>query len=1280
MRKIYSTLKSVVAATLVAAMTLAASCSYDDTGLVNQLEEIKVDLAALTERVAALENKLQSEVDAVKALIDAQVVIVDVVTDEDGNQTIKLSNGEEITVLAPVECNCEPATPCQCDPLESRVNDDGVLEVSADGENWVAINGVTAECVVASVVVADGKATITLADGTVFETAVAELVEFEAAKSAIYVKAGETKSIAFAINDAVEDINVMNQPLGWKASVDVATRAVGGMDYVLNITGPAKDFLQYAEKSGKVSIHFNTAAGACKVMTVDVELAAIDLQVDKAGNITITTTVVDEYDYTDWYGETEHIVEFNNFYLAIFDLDQYNELNGDLESVYNSSWGEFNIPAAAGFINNVFANIGDNPYEGAKYVDGVNEKWVINATVESVLKNLDWYGQLPYEGNSFMVCVIPTDINANGAPVWAETIAVPFKQLSLSIVENVDNRAFNNAYFDVTLRGGAAYYLYPVSKADIDLYVNVYEYYASAEEYFWSSLESYLQYPDWYSFGFKIESDVIEENIALSDLLAYTRSYYYFETKPATEYIMCLFVEEEGRTDYSIEDLRLYEFATADLVAADPAMEVTYEMDEDWSLYTIGVNITVPETVNTVYSRWYDEEMPSEDLQADLIENGYARTEDDFADSGYTYYLGTNCDAPATTKYLGLLLIDAQGKSTVLSLPFASKELVMNEADFTIESVAFTPEAVTVTLAGLDGLEVKNYKYYFIGVNGGSYYQKTEEQCQDISYSNNYLYKSTTAHPIIITSTADYKYSFSDGAYKLAVGIEFADGSFSKCVYGEYTYEQPAEELASVTAAYQESDPNWLALTLTTAAGDVITTSAGNGGVNYLNEGTYDYQNWYDSGFALGNTYKNETQWVGDIKITVKYVDGKYDLTVNSSVGKYHYYGDIEGLVVPGAEEPEEPAVPTFVELTSATAVHAASNYIGGTGYDLTFTDGTTTIVFQVQTLDKTYLREGSWNDTEYNWSDEGYINSATWTGVETAWPYAMQVAVVDGAYDISLEIVDYYAEGQPTLTAHYAGQIEGFTLPVAEEPEPEVPGDAINVEILNVTTGYDQPGEKELQFWYSTTNAHVFDFKGFDACVPGQPVAAGFYSTENGGLDGTYCIFDYGTTNGSMSYAECTVTDNGSGSLTYDAKFTHNGQDYTFSYTSPAQEVEESGNTVELVSKSAGEQIGSYAYGCLLSDAEGNNQVKIAVDQYYSWDSSTDFPKANAYETWQSSPAYIMNGSHFSFVNKTLKVNGVTYANDVITNAKLTVVEATSITVEFTVDGEDYKFVYNAF
>ena len=1268
MRKIYSTLKSVVAATLVAAMTFAASCSYDDTGVINQIEEIKVDLEALAQRVTALENKLQTEVENLQALIDGQVVIVDVTTNEDGDQTIKLSDGSTITVLAPVECTCEPATPCQCDPLEYRVNDDGVLEVSPDGINWVAITGVTPECVVANVVVEDGIATITLADGTSFKTAVAELVEFEAAKSAIYVKSAETISVPFAINDAVADINVMNQPLGWKATIEVPTRAVGGMDYVLNVTGPAKDFLQYAEKSGKVSIHFNTAAGACKVMTVDVELAAIDLQVDKAGNITITNTMVDRYERENW-GQVEYIEEFNNYYLAVFDLDTYNEINGDLESVYNSSWGEFNTPAAAGFINNVFANIGDNPYEGAKYVDGVNEKWVINATVESVLKNLDWYGQLPYEGNSFMVCVIPTDINANGAPVWAETIAVPFKQLSLSIVENVDNRAFNNAYFNVTLRGGAAYYLYPVSKADIDMYVNDYGYYDSAEDYFWSSLESYLQYPDWYSFGFKIESDVIEENIALSDLLAYTRDYYYFETKPATEYVMCLFVEEEGRTDYSIEDLRLFEFATADLVTADPAMEVTYEMDEDWSLYTIGVNITVPETVNTVYSRWYDESMPDEDMQADLIDNGYARTEDDFADSGYTYYLGTNCDAPATTKYLGLLLIDAQGKSTVVSLPFASKELVMKEVDFSIENVAFTPEAVTVTLAGLEGLEVKNYKYYFISTTGGSSYQKTEEQCQDIAYSNNWLYKSTTGYPIIITSTADYKSTFSDGAYKLAVGVEFADGSFSKCVYGEYTYEQPAEELASVSAAYQESDPNWYALTLTLADGRVMTTTAGNGGVNYLEEGLWDFNRYYSDGFALGNTYIDNTTWVDQITILVKYVDGKYDLTVNTSKGKFHYYGDIEGLIVPGYE-PEQPAEPALVEFTSVAvaAVDSNLNY-----HNLTFTDGTYTAVIKLCTRGTTeycaglYDQNGSFGDANTLYIG-GYATDNTWNGAE-CWPVTMEVVDNgDGTVTFNLDYAEY-----PSAVEHhgtYTGVLEGLTL--VEREEPEQPEGVITYEIINATVGYDQPGEKEVQFWYSATNAHVIDFKGMDNCTPGQPLAAGYYSSAEYTIDASYSIFDYGTTNGVMSSVECTVTDNGSGSLTYDAKFVYNGQEYAFVYTSPAQEVEEQDGPIVMTSMVDSDQFNSSYYAdFLFSDDSGNNQFVLVVDI-----SNETLPNM----TYSLKPYYdsIWSGGYFAFHEGTLKINGnVITNNSVITDGYMEVTD-TAINIYATVDGVDYEFQYN--
>ena len=86
MRKIFTSLKSVVSAVIIAAMAFSVSCSYDDTAINDRVQQVENDLAALTECVAALESKLQSEVESLKALIDEKVVIVDVTEDTDGNK------------------------------------------------------------------------------------------------------------------------------------------------------------------------------------------------------------------------------------------------------------------------------------------------------------------------------------------------------------------------------------------------------------------------------------------------------------------------------------------------------------------------------------------------------------------------------------------------------------------------------------------------------------------------------------------------------------------------------------------------------------------------------------------------------------------------------------------------------------------------------------------------------------------------------------------------------------------------------------------------------------------------------------------------------------------------------------------------------------------------------------------------------------------------------------------------------------------------------------------
>ena len=1157
MRKIFTSLKSVVAATLVAAMTLAASCSYDDTPVKNELEQIKDKLEALTNRVAALETKLQSEVDAVKALINEQVVITGVEKDADGNQTITLSNGDTITVLAPVGCTCEPAAPCTCDPLQYRVVD-GVLEVSADGIDWVAINGVTAECVVASIVVDGGVATVTLADGTVFQTAVAELVEFEAAKSAVYVKVAETVAIPFAINDAVEDINVMNAPLGWKAEI-VDTRAVGGMDYLLNITGPAKNFMQYAEKSGKVAIHFNTAAGACKVMSVDVELAEITMDVDKAGNITIVNTLVDKYERENW-GVVEYIQEFNNFYFAVLNYDDYYQYEGRLEEAYNSSWGEFNIPAAASYIQNFFTNVGENGWEAAVYEDGVNEKWTLNFTVEEVIAYLDWYEYLTYEGNSFVLCAIPTDVNNNGNLIWDEIVAVPFKQLSLNISENVENRTFQQPYFNVEFRGAQKYFFYPQTKSSLENYVSL-GYYDTIYGYFEEALTSYLQYPSWYSFGYEVTADIVEENISLAELLAYTSEYYYFETIPAAEYVMAYFAWEEGKTEYSVADLKYIEFSTADLVKAEPEFEVACAYNEDHAIYTIAVDVTVPETTAVAYTAWMTEEPADEDSLYDyVLHNGYARTEENFADDGYTWYIGTSCNAPETTKYLGVLVIDAAGNYTLKYFELTSKSVVMNDAVVTIDDVAFEASSATITVGGVEDLEVKAYKYYIISTDGNSYYQKTEEDLQDLAYGSNWLYKSSEVNPIVATQTADYKNSFTAGkTYKVAVAVEFADGSYSTTAYGEYVFSAGEDvggdvEVVTYTEAYTSGNLADFNLILKNEAGDKICLNfygCTNADLGYLPVATYIveyYGGIYPGGYSYVELADGSHMNVNDGSAIVSEVDGKYRFEISLFVGdtnseyKAIFEGLVTGLILPSeyvAPEPEpEPETSGFV------AVRADYDF----KFDLfEYNGGDAEYAFWL------YDAEGNYLEIIYRFSPFTDWNSQTSGKYVTAdGSYSVDMKTIatqkpntwnceDGELYFVVEAVSedgltYMCQDQlPATERNFIG--EGSTYaPGSEAPEapeqPETPegGDGSSeLVIMDWWKSYGTWGvssDFEIGWWDENQYSIVIDFLV-------NPIEARTYTLADG-LSGMYTKYrGVGMTN-------CTVvvTDAGDGNLTFDVTF----------------------------------------------------------------------------------------------------------------------------------------------
>ena len=876
MRKIFTTLKSVVAASVIAAMTLAASCSYDDAPLTERVDRVEKDLAALTERVAALEKRLGEEVEALTALINGKVVVTGVEKVGDATK-VTLSDGSSFTVYP--ECTVvDTDTDTDTNTYVSIAEEDGVLYFAiyemGQFKEWLTINGekvpvydgntdddvcdnpyqpeapvapqfkVEGDTIMVSI---DGGATwvesglsaaaagaqiftgvevndnntvtFTLADGSTFDVVIAELIEFNSTRAQAYIKAGETKEISFTVNDAVADINIMNQPLGWKATVEAAVAdeeagegdenvdpgmgilAAGGTEFVLKVTAPSSEFVAtgFAEKEGFVSVHFNTAAGACKVAKLQVNLAEISLDVDKAGNVTITNTLVDTYLYSDWWGNSELISEFNNYYLAVMPLDYYTE---DLESIYNASWGEFNVPCAGGWINNIYMNLNDrNQY--TYYEEGVTESWTVVATVEEIIDYLDWYGNLTYEGESFMVLVIPTDVENNGTLLLDQALAAPFKQLNINVVENEAERKFNNAYFNATLRGGLAYNLFPVAVAEIEEYIAM-EYYTSVENYFETFMQQYVAQPQWSSFGFKVSTDVVEGNIALMDLLGYTLDYKpYFAIEPNTEYVMAIFTEQEGKTEYTSEDLKYVYFATADIVEAATPAEYTIEYNDQRTYTNIGVDVTVPEDTAVAYTRWYEEEQMELDvLKADLIENGYDRT--DF-EMGYTFSTSTSADQAAAVRYLGLLIVNAEGEYTLVQEKLTSKDVTYNAATLVIDKVEFPGDGTAeVYFSGIDGLEIDYIHFYSSDLaNTSTYYKNlTEAELADIAYSDNWLYRtaSDNSNPVVIPYDVAYDTFEVGKTYKFALGVAFTDGTVSNCAYLEAENALPEGAFAPVRA------------------------------------------------------------------------------------------------------------------------------------------------------------------------------------------------------------------------------------------------------------------------------------------------------------------------------------------------------------------------------------------------------------------------------------------------------------------------------------------------
>lgn len=92
MKRFFMNIKSVVVMATTALVALSSvSCQYDDTALWDEVNNLKQELAALQEKV-------DSELAAINELVNGLVTIKDVVPQSDGSKLITLSDGTKISI------------------------------------------------------------------------------------------------------------------------------------------------------------------------------------------------------------------------------------------------------------------------------------------------------------------------------------------------------------------------------------------------------------------------------------------------------------------------------------------------------------------------------------------------------------------------------------------------------------------------------------------------------------------------------------------------------------------------------------------------------------------------------------------------------------------------------------------------------------------------------------------------------------------------------------------------------------------------------------------------------------------------------------------------------------------------------------------------------------------------------------------------------------------------------------------------------------------------------
>lgn len=792
MKRFFRNLKTLALVAMVGVATLATSCNQDE------LDQIKADLSDLTERVDALEQKLDTEIAALQALIgdakaDHVAAVVACEKDADGNWVVTLANGTVLNLscatnsaLTVVEIegayywaqvvDGEAVAMVDADGnniavaagAQVRQDADGRTEVSLDGgQTWVAVAGEVA--LFTNVVVENNAVTFTLAGGKSFTVALPEQFSFNVWGNAAYFKAGETKTFSVE-GKGISDATVVTIPQGWKAVL---------ADNELIVTAPSEE---------EVEAGVAVAKGAVKVLAVSAENHAV------LGNLTTTLgngieILLEERTYSYINYETWEEITETGLCVVIRDYDYLGVDRWD-----NPAWTpiEFGImPKGAMTPENIVDMIENYNYEYGYYATGFSGSWPdsvvgdngeVAETVKSVAQlvgecfpsdPVTWEDATPVVGQQYQIWAA---FNGNGEKALdaKEIVMVDYTHAGFEL-EQVGESTAVDVQIAVGIAGYDGYSLFLSEagkwEAEFEWWQESQTGYYPQPYFGWLGTETRFEGS---LFEFGADPDADEPMVVL----------------PNTEYELAILVldNDKGVMDYTKEDVKVYKFTTG-VAGTGSSVKPTFTVDDiDYS--SVSVNINVENAAVTMYKFFAED-------PTGITPEELAATEEVYMSTDNYMYANTWGLNAGTTVYLVAVSLDKDGNYG---------DVVIES--YTTKTVEFT-DAMTVTIGEITCNDMGNtvyvpvtatgdvVEYYYLYANDGGYrwteeYGGTKEGAESyMSSPANYWSYTQPVGEEGSALTLEIKYGPDQPTPNtlghILVMAKDAEGNFSHAAYATFT-------------------------------------------------------------------------------------------------------------------------------------------------------------------------------------------------------------------------------------------------------------------------------------------------------------------------------------------------------------------------------------------------------------------------------------------------------------------------------------------------------------